>query len=171
MEGGVAGQASGNGESDLEREFPSLGLAYELVGQSYDIPMRRLEIIEGRIGNLITIIMALPVTLVTATKGLDISVDYLSPWFLLGSLVALLAAGIGLVVKNRGSITVISPPTILSDGYLKRPPAQFKNDIFWYACEHWTGNVALVTRKANVLDLMTLAFVVEVVAFLLWMGY
>ena len=144
-------------------EYPAIDVAYEHVGQSYELPQKRLDVIEGRIGALIGL---------TATITLGVLALSEPPirqsWQLVAALaLSLLVVSLGLWRLHSGALRVLNP-SILRDGYLHLDPQEARYNLFYYSTQHFEHNMALVDRKARWLDILTALFILEAVLLAWW---
>lgn len=153
----------------VEREYPSLDLAYEYVRPSYDLLARRLDEVENR-GRAVltfagTLTFAMPVfaanTLGAGPRHLD------SPWFLLGILAFGGIVVCGVVLSTAGDFLVPSPKKLFEQ-HMDVEPDQFKVNQLFYAAGDFVENTRLIARLSLTTAVAAILLLLEAAAFGMW---
>lgn len=152
-------------EQFSESDFPGIELAYPIARESYEVLIKRLDGLDGRIQSMIayasTVTLAIPA--ITAGKGLS----YKSPLFIAAMIIFVAAISIGIYARLRGVIKIVSP-RILFEHHLNSSEWQFKKDFIFYAGENQDLNNKLMFWRSKMLNLMSFLLLVEVVLLAAW---
>lgn len=153
---------SANGE-----QWPAVNWAYDFVLPSYQLVAARYEAADTRLTNLLTLTSTLTLAVPVFAKNVQPGISFTSPWFLFGILIFLLGAVLGIIGRVTGSIT-LPDPMVIYDKSLQDSEWEFKKNQIYYAGENFDANVEVVLKKGNVAFCLTIALVLEVVAFVAW---
>jgi hypothetical protein len=153
--------------------LPGVETAYEFVRPSYEIVLRRVDVAEARArANLTfagTLMFAAP-AFVTATLGAG-SRSFASPWFIFGAgafacvMVCLVLQQVPQVV---GEVQVISPHSLVNDGYLQAEPAVVKLNLLLWAARDWETNRRHINRQITLATAGAVFFGAQVALFAVW---
>lgn len=153
--------------SQEEEAFPSTALAYEHVHAAYAGPQSRMDILEARMGALISLTVSATLAVPTLLRGV-VGAPPFGDWrFVAAMVLGAVTVAIGVHQRNRGTIRVVHPGE-LWEKYLTLPPAEFQRRMLYWAGKHWEINTANVERKARLLDRLTYLFVGELVLLAWW---
>lgn len=156
--------------SEHAEAYPGLDLAYERAMASYQEIAARHDAANQRIDGLLTLTstVTLAAPLLVAAAGAD--PDFRSLALVVA--VALFAAVLVVGVVARGFVggaRLISPSS-LYEGWLGLSPSDFKlNGIYW-AGEHFQQTADAIWRKSWAAHAITVLFVLEGVALLVWIA-
>lgn len=78
-----------------------------------------------------------------------------------------MALTLGLFARLYGFVILITPQKLFKH-FLHLSEWEFKKDLIYHAGEHYAHNNKLLTRRANLLNLMTVFLAAEVVALAAW---
>src|SRR5882724_11106360 len=99
--------------AELDRDFPSISLAYELAIASYDTLLKRLENVDGKIQSVLTIsvtVMALSPALATAR-----ALSFRSVWFMVAIASATAVLALGSYARLWGKPHVLDPNQLFTE--------------------------------------------------------
>jgi len=101
---------------NLATTYPSVDLAYDIAIDSYDVAVKRIEWIDGRLQALLTFAATVggAVLSVVASRGL---LHFRSVWFYLAMISFTLATIIGFYARFTGTIRVLDP-TLFYENWL-----------------------------------------------------
>ena len=146
---------------------PGVLLAYEFVIPSYQWLIQRLDAVDLRIQTLqafsATVTLAAPILAATVVSDIDLQ----SPWFIGALPLFVLTVLIGVLARMWGRLKLLSPQN-LYDMYLEDSDWTFRNDVLYYAGEHFESNRSLINKKGFIADGMTILFVAETILLLTW---
>lgn len=162
-------QAAGS-EVKPEEQWPAVALAYEFVRPSYDIMLKRFEIVEGRIRALLTLTASLTFGApVFATAALGTM-----PFTSLSLQLALTCAAYVLVAGCLASVgrrVDVPNPGLLHDAAMRVPVWDFQRVALQAASDAWQGNRRRLEWKAILGDTMAVALLLELGLMVLWVLY
>jgi hypothetical protein len=149
----------------MKVRYPAVELAYPFVKDSYDVLLKRIDTLDGKIQAVIslgvTLTLAIPVF--TAGKGLS----YRSPFFIAAICFFFIAMTMGLIARLYGSVKLITPQKLFQH-FLHLSEWEFKKDLIYHAGEDYARNIKLLKLRANLLNLMTVFLAAEAVALAAW---
>lgn len=150
---------------ELKAKYPSVELAYPLAVNSYDVALKRMDAIDGRLQTLLAFIatVSLPVPVIGASKGLPFG----SFWFIAAAIAFVLAMLVGILARVHGSVMLISPD-VLFEKWLHLEESEFKKNLVYFAGEAWAANRRLASDRARLMTLTAILFLVEVAALAVW---
>lgn len=153
------------GEPKLEEVYPSIGLAYEIALNSYEIAEKRNSAIDSRLQMLIVLLAALsfPILPIASQKN----VSFKSAWFITAVVVFSIALGIALWARMAGALRFINPQLLFKE-WLHLSEWEFKKDVVYYAGDDFEKNCALIDKKADLSTAVVALFVLEVLLLAAW---
>ena len=152
---------------ELDADYPGTALAYEHIGDAYEGPRSRMDRMEDRFGALVSLAATVTVAVPTLLKGLNVSPDFLDWRFLAAMATGAITVALGVWHRNRGTLRVINPGR-LYEKYLHLSPGEFQRRMVYWAGEHWALNIRSVEKQGQILDRLTVAFMVELALFIWW---
>ncbi len=160
------------GESNgkfLESQYPSVDLAYEFVKPSYDWMLTRFEAANSKIQGLLTFSATITASLPIIAKAIINNVDFSSLWFIgaIATFVFLVLTGI--VGMKVGSIILVHPK-ILHDKYLDYSHWKFRQQVIYWAGEHFNINKGIIDKKMQLRDIMIIFLLAEILCIVLWIA-
>ena len=156
-------------EENPPTTWPAVPLAYEFVTPAFGWINTRLAAVESRLQLLISFSAALMLAAPVLATAVLSQPNFRSVWFLSGVAVFFAIAIVGIVTFNWGTLLIISPQ-LLYDKYLHCSDWEFKKDILYFAGEGFQSNLGLINSKGNVTTILTVAFVVETLLFVMWIA-
>lgn len=150
----------------LENDFPSIKLAYEIAVDSFDMMIKRLDSLDGRIQTLTT--FAVTACLAIPTLGKSQDLPFTSMWFILGIITLLLAIGISVYTRITGEVDVLSPSNLWEDS-LHLPQIKFKSYTIFYASESFKANNKLLNKKWRLSVISMAIFALSLIFLFLWL--
>jgi len=154
-------------QTPAETTWPGVDTAYDFVIPSYQWILARFEAVSARIQSLQA--FATTVTLGVPAVAISIRGDitFKSVWFISALLLFLAIVIIGLITRPWGSV-ILADPQKFYDKWLHFQEWEFKKNAIYWAGEHFAANVSLVNRKARMMTIMTILFLVEAGFLLVW---
>ena len=150
-------------------EFPSIGLAYEIALESYDIAMRRSDAIDNSLDRLVAWVTTVTVAIVTILVGLKIPTEsFASCWFTAAGICFLLSVIGALSAKHQGELQVIMPHQLRAKLWLSLTEWEFKSNTIYAAGEAFLKNIKYINVKYRLATLSTAFFVAEIVCMAGW---
>ncbi len=135
--------------------FPSMGLAYDIAINSYEVMIKRLDSVDGRLQTMLalfaTVTAAIPA--IAGNRGLVFN----SPWFYAAISAMALATIITAIARLMGEVNVLDPSK-LSDEVLRQSEWEFKNQVILHAGPAFNANYDLVYRKWVLAVVVTFLF-------------
>jgi hypothetical protein len=149
----------------LEKDFPSISLAYELAVTSYDTLLKRLENVDGKIQSVLTIsvtVMALSPALATAR-----ALSFRSVWFTIAIAAATLVLALGSYARLWGAPRVLNPNHLFTE-FLDYQQIEFKKNMIDCCGQDFDHNYMILSRKWLFSVLVTALFFIQVLALVAW---
>jgi hypothetical protein len=157
-----------NSLSDEER-WPAVGAAYTFVLPSYQFVLSRFEAADTRLTALLTLAATMTLGAPVFAKAVRPDISFASPFLWVG--VALFAFGAVVGLVGRTGVTLILPdPLVIYEKSLRRSEHSFKMSQISYAGENFRVNVETIRDKGNAATALTITLILEVLAFILWLG-
>jgi hypothetical protein len=144
--------------------FPSVSLAYKIAVDSYDVILRRLDGVDGRIQSIIALsitVMALSPALATARH-----LSFNSWTFILGGASAFLILILGSFARLSGKFLGIDPNCLPE--WMQDDQIQFQRSITIYAGEAFSHNQKLLRRNWWFSFAVNVLFFLEVIFLVVW---
>lgn len=154
-------------DDELKESWPSIPLAYEFVRPSYDLMLKRFEVMEGRARGLLAIVATVIFGVPAFAKAILVNADFSAPTFYGAVAAAIMAATIGLWAQSSGKIAVYSPREIY-DHVLHLGEWQFKWTAIYSAAEAFDVNERRVASKGRAMTTMTALLVLQIVLLIAW---
>lgn len=149
----------------LEKQFPSVELAYVIAVASYDSAMKRLDAIDARLQTILAFVVSVSALAPASANGGNIS--FVSWWFCLAVILFLTSMVIGIWARLSGETVLLSPAGLFA-GWLHLQPGQFQIDIISDAADAFTKNKNLVNFKWKCMVTISLLFAAEAVCLGAW---
>ncbi len=153
--------------NDLESQYPSVDLAYELGVSSYETALKRWDAMEGRITTLVSIAVSLTLAIPVLSKALKLAIE--PPWIVLTLLVFLGAMASCLSGRLYGTIKLVDPG-VLYENYLDDSHWEFKKNFIYWAGVHFRANVKVIETKWRLYAVATFLLCLEMVLVILWVS-
>lgn len=154
-------------EAQTAQQWPAVDTAYDFVIPSYQLLVTRFEAADTRLTALLTLGSTLTVTVPIFAKNVQSDISFASPFFLLGMALFLLGAVIGIVGRVTGSLALPDPMVIYRKS-LHHSEWEFKKNAIYFAGQHFDYSVQAIRYKGNVALCVTVALLLEVVLFVVW---
>lgn len=148
-------------------KWPAVERAYDFVLPSYQLLAGRFEAADTRITALLTLTSTLTVAVPIFAKNVRPDISFGSPFFLFGMTIFVLGGILGVIGRVGGGLTLPDPMTIYNKS-LHESEWEFKKNQIYFAGENFDSNVQAVRQKGNVAISVTIALMVEIVAFAVW---
>lgn len=147
--------------------YPSVDLAFDFVKPSYDWMLSRVETINGKIQNLITLAASLTIAVPVFVKAVFASPGFNSPFFIAALCIFLGVTVFGVIGTRMGTV-LLPHPGIFYKEYLSFDHWTFQQTALYWAGEAFSKNKRLVERKGMIRDMMSLALMTEIICLVLW---
>jgi len=152
-------------EKSNEATYPGVHLTFPIATASYDVALRRLDAMDGRLQTIIAFIVATSAAVPSLAVGRGI---HFRSYYFYGALTCfILAVIIGTVARLAGRIKVIRPRHAF-DHWLHKPDWEFKMDFINQAAIDFDRNSTLVNRKWWSTVAVTLLFCVQAACLAAW---
>ena len=152
--------------SDEDR-WPSVNRAYDFVIPSYQLLATRFEAADTRLTALLTLSSTVTIAAPIFAKNVRPDIRFASIFFVIGMAVFLIGAFIGIFGRVTGSLALPDPMVMYRES-LHCSEWEFKKNQIYFAGEHFDHNVQSIRKKGNVAICVSVATVVEVLAFVTW---
>jgi len=156
----------GNEVDNSETAFPSVDLAYDIAINSYDVAVKRIEWIDGRLQALLTFAATVGGAVVAASRSL---LHFRSVWFYLAVISFGFATIVGFYARFTGTIRVLDP-AVFYQTWLHRSNWEFKKDLIYFAGEDFQCNIKLSEKIWNLSIVVLILFFLEVAFLVLWVA-
>lgn len=153
--------------SDLEEQFPSIDLAYEIAISSFDSVATRLDTMDGRIQTLMA--FALSASLAVPTLGRARDLPLTSVWFLCAMLAIGVVIALSIYARLMGTIKILSPEK-LWDKWLILPKEEFKKDLISFSITAYKANTTLLEQKWRLSVASMIIFALAVALLVVWVS-
>jgi hypothetical protein len=148
-------------------QWPAVDRAYDFVMPSYQLLAGRFEAADARLTALLTLTSTLTLAVPVFAKNVQSNTSFASPFFVCGMLAFMLGAIVGIFGRVTGSL-VLPNPMVIYEKSLHRSEWEFKKNQIYFAGENFTANAQAIRKKGNVAICVTVALLLEVVAFAMW---
>jgi hypothetical protein len=154
-------------KNDNEREYPSVGVAYDIAISSYEWLLKRMEANDGIIQTLLTFIttvtLALPVWIHSNLE----QAKFRSIWFILALCAFASSVIVTTVARLRGSLRLIDPQQLYDDclGYSEW---EFKKNMIYWAAQDFHENRRAIIAKRRATFLIVCLFLLESLFLAIW---
>lgn len=150
----------------LENQFPSVPLAYEIALNSYDVLIRRIDSIDGRLQTVLAFFASSTVAVLGIVAGRKL--DFHSRWFYAAVGLMTVAIVLTLIARLDGAVKVIDPSKLNCDEWLASSEWEFKNLIVQAAAQAFAVNNRLVTRKWRTAIAVIVTFFLGTMCLAVW---
>ncbi|HEX3560228.1 MAG TPA: hypothetical protein VHU19_13565 [Pyrinomonadaceae bacterium] len=149
----------------LEQTYPSVDLAYTFAVASYDVALKRLDIVDNRLQTVLALgaTISLSVPALASARGLGFS----SGWFVAAAFAFASAMILGTFARVTGSIILINPSRLYNK-WLHFSEWEFKKNFICYAGEHFEANRALAGMRGWATTLVVMFFILEGLLLTVW---
>lgn len=148
-----------------DKEFPSVELAYPIAINAYELALKRLDTMDGRLQTIVAFAVSVFGGFVSFASGSKILFG--SCWFVIATLSCVSAAGLGVYGRLSGDVRMLKP-TNLFVGWLSNEPWEFQKDMIYHAGKAFDENMNLVTKKWRISVYVTILFATEVAGLTVW---
>jgi hypothetical protein len=162
----LAGITKSEEVSDEEKDFPSVGSAYDFVLPSYQWVASRFEAADTRLTALLTLTSTVTLAVPLFAKNVNEHIRFSSPLFLLGMIAFLIAGVVGVIGRIKGKLVVPNPGELFN--HLDLPEWEFRKNQIFYAGENFNKNKHTIATKGRMTICVTIALLAEVVLFTAW---
>lgn len=149
----------------LKTTYPSADLAYKIAVDSYDVLIKRLDAVDGRIQTLLA--FAVSTSAIVPSIGGARGLPFSSPWFAAAAATMAVAVLLGAYARLGGAVRVLDPKPI-REGWLHFDEYEFKIYMIGQAAEDFDENHRLLQRKWVLAVIITALFLLEAVALSVW---
>lgn len=152
-------------KEELEKTYPAVELAYPLAVASYDVSLKRLDGMDGRLQTIMAFIVAVSAAVppVAANRG----IHFRSPWFYAALVIFVFSVGIGTWARLAGAPKVLNPRKAF-DHWLRKSDWEFKKDFIAFAANDFDYNRKLVQFKWLCTIAITLMFSFQAACLVVW---
>jgi hypothetical protein len=140
----------------LERVFPSIDLAYNIALGSYDVLVKRLDLMDSRLQTMIALYAS--VTAAIPAIGANRGLIFRSNWFYAAIIAMAIATILTAIARLTGTVRILDPNKLNDDYWLKRPECEFKSLIIDSASLAFKANNSLLFRKWLLTIIVTIIF-------------
>lgn len=154
-----------NPSEELEQSYPSVELAHPIAVASYDVALKRLDSIDGRLQTILAFVTAISAAVPTIAGARGVT--FRSFWFYASASFFLVIVVLGIYARLAGNVLVLNP-SMLFDDWLDKPTWEFKKDFISFAGDAFDHNIALVDLKWRHSVTITILFSAQAVCLAAW---
>ncbi|MGB7209319.1 MAG: hypothetical protein WBD27_11710 [Pyrinomonadaceae bacterium] len=151
-----------------EAKFPSVELAYPIAVDSYDVAIKRLDLMDGRLQTLLTIIVTFFAAFVTI--GNYQKADFSSYLFAISVIVFFVNVAAGIYARLAGSVKLLNPDNLYKD-WLADSEWEFKKNMIYFASMSFTENMTEVYTKWQFSVWLSFGLFLQAVCQLAWVTW
>jgi len=148
-----------------ERKFPSVELAYPIAVTAYEVALKRLDTMDGRLQTIVAFAVSVYGGFVSFASGSRIS--FASCWFLVATLLCIFAVGLGIYGRLSGNVRMLKPSHLYAE-WLSDNKWEFQKDMIYHAGKAFDENMSLVASKWRTSVYVTVLFAIEVAGLTVW---
>lgn len=148
-----------------EKEFPSVELAYPIAINAYEVALKRLDTMDGRLQTIVAFAISVFGGFVSYASGSKIA--FCSCWFVIATASCVLAVGLGVYGRLSGDVRMLKPSNLFA-GWLSNEQWEFQKDMIYHAGKAFDENMTLVTNKWRISVNVTILFAIEVAGLTVW---
>jgi hypothetical protein len=150
---------------ELEKTYPAVELAYPIAVAAYEVALKRLDGMDGRLQTILAFIVAVSAAVppVAANRG----IHFRSPWFYAALGIFILSVVIGTWARLAGAPKVLNPRKAFNH-WLHKSDWEFKKDFIAFAADDFDYNRKLVKLKWLSTVAITLLFACQAVCLAVW---
>ena len=137
--------------------YPGVENAYPLAVSSYDVALRRLDAMDGRLQTILAFIVATSAAVPSLAAG---RIQFRSGYFYIAAICFALAVIGGTLARLLGRIRVLVPRHAFNH-WLHKPDWEFKMDFINHAANDFEHNSTIIRRKWWSSLAITLLFFVQ----------
>ena len=152
-------------KEELETKYPGVEYAYPIAVASYDLALRRLDAIDGRLQTIMAFIVA--VSAVVPSVAVPRGIHFRSCAFYAALGVFVVTLTIGTVARLYGKIKVFTPKKAFNH-WLHKGQWTFKRDFISVAADDFESNNWLIKFKWWCMVVVSLLFFVQAVCLTVW---
>lgn len=152
-----------------EEKYPGVSVAYDFVGPSYQLLAMRLEAHVGRLQTLMQFAATITLGFPVLAKAMNEKILFWSAPFVgaVGFFIVLMIVGI--VARDTGTLVVVDPSRLYENS-LHLTPHALKQDLVYFAGQHFRNNNATIVRKSNYGRVMSALLLAEVLSLVWWVA-
>ncbi|HKO42691.1 MAG TPA: hypothetical protein VJU84_05350 [Pyrinomonadaceae bacterium] len=150
---------------ELNKEkYPGVELAYPLAATSYDVALKRLDAMDGRLQTILAFIVATS----AAVPALGAGRIHFRSWYFYAAVVCFALAVLGgTLARLLGKVKVLVPRHAFNH-WLHKPDWEFKMDFINQAAIDFEQNATTIERKWRCSLALTLLFFVQTAFLAAW---
>lgn len=149
--------------------WPAIDDAYAFVLPSYQWLVSRFEAADTRLTTLLTLGASVTASAPVFARAVRPTILYGSPWFIGAMLAFCLAAVVGVLGRIAGRITLPNPGVLYAKSLHESAP-EFRKNAIYFAGQHFDANARAIARKGQCAIGVTVALLVEVLGFAIWIA-
>jgi len=155
-------------DEEMKVQYPSVDLAYPLAVDSYNEARERLDSVNSRLQNLITLTLTLTFGVPVVIEALGVSFGW--RWMVVVMISFLVALILGTYGSLCGSFKLIDPG-LLYDRYLGYSEWDFKKNFIYWAGYNSKANRELIEKKWRISIGITALLFIEILGVVLWVFF
>ncbi|HEX8163118.1 MAG TPA: hypothetical protein VF538_14710 [Pyrinomonadaceae bacterium] len=152
-------------KENKEQQYPSVDLAYKFAVDSYDIALKRLDMMDTRIQTLLA--FATTVSLAVSTALVGKGAKFASAGLAPAAAAYVLGVVVGFYARLTGDVIVLNPKHLF-DQWLHYSEWEFKKNFIYYAGENFEHNAEQINRKGRLALLASILFLLETGLLAIW---
>lgn len=156
-------------EQDAEK-WPGVQQAFEIAKESYATLCQRLDAADARIQGVQAYSASVTLAVPVIVGAINEKATYASYWFYLAMCLFAMIVIIGAVGLAFGTVQMMSP-RVLYKKWLHYGDWEFKKNFVYWAGIHFEQNRALVNTKGRLATVLTILFLTESAALLVWASH
>ncbi|MDE2640758.1 MAG: hypothetical protein OXI03_09275, partial [Chloroflexota bacterium] len=128
----------------IDREYPSLDLAYEQGVRSYAEVASRLDAVHSRLDSIQSVVVTLTLAVPTVALAANGDTNFTSGWVIAAIALAVVTVILGLSARAWSGLILVDPGD-LHEKWLHLPPAEFKREALYSAQKHFDATSRTAT--------------------------
>jgi len=152
-------------EKSEDKQFPGVELAYPIAVGSYDVAIKRMDSIDGRLQTILAFVLTASVAFITFAKDKDFRFD--SAWFVSGICFLVASIIVGISARLYGAVRLLRPMHLWQT-WLTDDEWTFKKDLIHDAAIDFDANMRLANLKWKCSVMIMILFVLEALCLTVW---
>lgn len=154
-------------ETDLEKEFPSIELAYDVAIASFDTSQKRMDAVDGKTQSLMVMCVTSFLAFPTIAKALN--VPFVSIFFVIAMLCIFASIVLSVFSLKTGKVDRLDPSALFNE-WLDLPRGKFMKDAIFHAGESLRDANSVVENKWNLSNLSLIFYFAAILSASLWLA-
>lgn len=152
----------------IEREYPSVDLAYPFAVETYQWAQKRKEAVDNRIQTLSAFAISLVLVVPPLIHSSAPATKFTSAWFILAMILFAIAAVLGTVARFKGELRLIDPRDLYNE-WLSFSEWEFKKNMIYFSGLDLEYNYSSLLLKRRLGIAMLISFSVGGLFLVAWL--